>query len=65
LDETYSRILLSIKEDDIRYAIQILRWLAFSSRPMRLAEVTEITAINTDRYPAFDPDEVLQDPWTS
>jgi hypothetical protein len=29
---------------------------------MRLAEVAEIAAIDTDRCPAFDPDEVLQDP---
>jgi hypothetical protein len=62
LDETYNRILGAIKESDIPYALRILRWLAFSSRPMLLAEVAEIAAIDANRCPAFDRDEVLEDP---
>ncbi|KAF2132356.1 hypothetical protein P153DRAFT_272713, partial [Dothidotthia symphoricarpi CBS 119687] len=62
LDETYNRILGAIKKSDIPYAIRILRWLAFSSRPMMLAEVAEIAAIDADRRPGFDRDEVLEDP---
>ncbi|KAH9208851.1 hypothetical protein DL95DRAFT_311039, partial [Leptodontidium sp. 2 PMI_412] len=62
LDETYNRILLSIRRDDIIYAIQILRWLVFSPRPLLLTEVAEIAALDADRYPAFDRDEVLEDP---
>ncbi|KAF2793076.1 hypothetical protein K505DRAFT_306450 [Melanomma pulvis-pyrius CBS 109.77] len=62
LDETYNRILGAIKESDIPYALRILRWLAFSLRPLLLAEVAEIAAIEANRYPAFDRDEVLEDP---
>lgn len=62
LDETYNRIILSIRKDDITYAIQILRWLVFSPRPLLLTEVAEIAALDADRSPAFDRDEVLEDP---
>jgi hypothetical protein len=59
----YNRILSAIKEDDRPYAIRILRWLAFSSRPLLLAEVAEVAALDSDRCPTFDRDEILQDPW--
>jgi hypothetical protein len=62
LDETYNRILGTIEESDISYALRILRWLAFSSRPLLLAEVAEVAAIDANRCPAFDRDEVLEDP---
>lgn len=62
LDEMYSRILERIAKEDMVYAIRILRWLAFSMRPLSLAEVAEIVALDIDRDPAFDQDEVLQDP---
>jgi ankyrin repeat protein len=62
LDETYDRILYTIKKSDIPYAIRILRWLAFSSRPLVLAEVAEVAAINPDRDTLFDRDEILTDP---
>jgi hypothetical protein len=62
LDETYNRILSAIEESDIPYALRILRWLAFSPRPLLLAEVAEIAAIDASRCPAFDRDEVLEDP---
>ena len=62
LDETYNRILCAIDKEDSEYARRILQWLAFSSRPLRVEEVAEVIAINTERNPAFNIEEVLQDP---
>lgn len=62
LDATYDRILCAINEEDSEYAVRILRWLAFSSRPLLLEEISEVVAINTDRDPMFNQDEVLEDP---
>ncbi|KAM3077406.1 hypothetical protein ACMFMG_006751 [Clarireedia jacksonii] len=62
LDETYNRILSAISSSDSDYAIRILRWLTFSARPLSLGEVAEIAALDTDRSPAFDRDDVLEDP---
>ena len=59
LDETYDRILDSIDDAYSEYAINILRWLAFSTRPLTVDEVAEVTGINLDREPKFDVDEVL------
>lgn len=58
--ETYDRILLSITKNDTPYAIRILRWLAFSRRPILLEEIAEIAAIDPDE--GIDRDEILQDP---
>ncbi|CAE7032713.1 Arp [Pyrenophora teres f. teres] len=62
LDKTYERILASISEEDTEYAIRILRWLAFSERPLSLDELAEVIAIDVARDPAFNPNEVLEDP---
>ena len=62
LDQTYERILGAIDKDDSQYVLRILRWLAFSARPLRLKEVAEIVAIDVTRNPAFDKDDVLEDP---
>ena len=62
LDETYDRILCAINDDDSQYAVRILRWLAFSKRPLQVEEVAEVVAIDPERDPAFDRDEVLEDP---
>ena len=62
LDETYYRILCAIDEDDSQYAIRILQWLAFSERPLQVEEVAEVVAINPERDPSFDREEVLEDP---
>ncbi|KAF2111508.1 ankyrin repeat-containing domain protein [Lophiotrema nucula] len=62
LDATYERILCAITEDDSEYAIRILRWLAFSVRPLSIEEVAEVVAIDVDRNPVFDPEEVLEEP---
>ncbi|KFZ24288.1 hypothetical protein V502_01228 [Pseudogymnoascus sp. VKM F-4520 (FW-2644)] len=62
LDETYERILCAISDKDSEYAIRILQWLAFSSRPLSVEELAEVAAINVERETAFDRDEVLEDP---
>jgi hypothetical protein len=46
LDDTYSRVLMSIEEvyrDDAKHA---LMWLAFSERPLQLKELAEAMIIN-------------------
>ena len=62
LDETYERILCAISDKDSEYAIRILQWLAFSSRPLSVEELAEVVAIDVERETAFDRDEVLEDP---
>ncbi|KAG9230960.1 hypothetical protein BJ875DRAFT_384023 [Amylocarpus encephaloides] len=62
LDETYERILYRISDDDSEYAMRILKWLVFSSRPLSVEELAEIVAINVEREPAFNRDEILEDP---
>lgn len=62
LDETYDRILCAIDKDDFKYAVRILRWLAFSSRPLLLQEVAEVVAIDLERNPSFHIDKVLEHP---
>jgi hypothetical protein len=62
LDQTYNRILAAIDEDYSQYALRILQWLTFSVRPLLIDEVAEVVAIDAKRDPAFDRDEVLEDP---
>jgi len=62
LDKTYERILCRISEADLRYAMNILQWLAFSFEPLLLDQVAEIAAIDINHEPIFDPDDVLEDP---
>jgi ankyrin repeat protein len=62
LDQTYDRILTAISEEYSDYAIRILQWLTFSARPLSVEEVAEVVAIDVARNPAFDRDEVLEDP---
>jgi Ankyrin repeats (3 copies) len=62
LDSTYERILESIPSEYSKYAASILQWLAFSMRPLLLEEIQEVVAIDVDRDPMFDPEDVLQDP---
>jgi hypothetical protein len=62
LDETYERILCAIHEDHSTQAIRILRWLAFSCRPLYLDEVAEVVAVDPDDYCGLDMDEILEDP---
>ncbi|KAF1838785.1 hypothetical protein BDW02DRAFT_626846 [Decorospora gaudefroyi] len=62
LDQTYDRILSTISEEYSVYAMRILQWLTFSARPLSVAEIAEVVAIDGSRDPAFDRDEVLEDP---
>ncbi|KAI1522072.1 hypothetical protein PtrSN002B_012259 [Pyrenophora tritici-repentis] len=62
LDQTYDRILSTISEEYSKYAMRILQWLAFSARPLSVEEIAEVVAIDVARDPAFDRDEVLEDP---
>lgn len=62
LDQTYDRILSDIRTDDSEYAIRILRWLTFSARPLSIAEIAEVIALDIERD-VFNRDEILEDPW--
>jgi hypothetical protein len=62
LDQTYDRILCAISDEYSDYAMRILKWLTFSARPLSIEEVAEAVAIDVARDPAFDRDEVLEDP---
>jgi hypothetical protein len=65
LDETYSRILQSIEEEDSKEALAALKWLAFSERPLSLNELTETVVLGpsirklSDRDLLRHPTEVL------
>jgi hypothetical protein len=62
LDQTYDRILLAISEEYSEYAMRILQWLTFSARPLAVEEIAKVVAIDVTRDPAFDREEVLEDP---
>ncbi|PVH67502.1 ankyrin, partial [Cadophora sp. DSE1049] len=61
LDETYARILLGIDEDYRQDAFRILQWLVYSARPLRIEEIVEVIAIDTEQS-RFDPENRLPDP---
>ena len=62
LDKTYARILCRIKGEDRQYALKILQWLVFSARPLCLAEVAEVIAIDVNDAPQFDAERRFADP---
>jgi hypothetical protein len=61
LPETYDRILRNIDEKDRDDALKILRFLAFSSRPVTIEEVAEVVAVDLVNL-LFDPGERLIHP---
>jgi hypothetical protein len=61
LDETYARILDNINEEYSQDAFRILQWLVYSARPLRIEEIAEVLAINTDES-RFDPENRLPEP---
>ncbi|KAL1966584.1 hypothetical protein VTN77DRAFT_3995 [Rasamsonia byssochlamydoides] len=63
LGDTYERILSTIDDDYRDYALTILQWLAFSTRPLYANEAAEIVAITADDCPKLDKDQVLEDPF--
>lgn len=54
LDETYDRILGSIRDEDHDYVLRMLKWLVDSERPLALAELAEAIALNPEKE-ALDP----------
>ncbi|KAH6704178.1 hypothetical protein BKA61DRAFT_660800 [Leptodontidium sp. MPI-SDFR-AT-0119] len=61
LNETYDRILRSIDEDYSQDAFRILQWLVYSARPLRMEEMVEVIAIDTEQS-QFNPENRLPDP---
>jgi hypothetical protein len=63
LDEVYDRIIsgLMMHRED---ALSILQWLSFSARPLKLAEVAQLTSVvpDTDQGLRFKPSRVLVNP---
>jgi ankyrin repeat protein len=63
LDETYDRILVGISETDRAYTFRALQWLAFSARPVSIAEAAEAMIVDLDcALPHVDRDRALRDP---
>ncbi|KAL1607911.1 hypothetical protein SLS60_002850 [Paraconiothyrium brasiliense] len=60
--ETYDHIFFKVTERHPTYAMRILQWLTFSARPLSAAQVAEVVAIDAARDPAFDYDEVMENP---
>ncbi len=63
LDETYERILATIKQKDRSYAFRTLQWLTFAARPMSVAEVAAALTVDLDcESPHVDPGRALRNP---
>lgn len=62
LNDTYTRIFANIDEEYQQHVLHILQWLAFSVRPLRLEDVSEVVAIDVNDTPQFDPLMQLPDP---
>ena len=62
LDKTYDQILGRVSAEDYQFAVKILRWLTFSTRPLRLEEIAEVIAIDYKSSPTFDLDKRFEDP---
>jgi hypothetical protein len=62
LDDTYVRILCNIDEEYSKDALRILQWLACNARPMRIEELVEVIAVDTEGDPRFDPENRLKEP---
>ncbi|KZP03687.1 hypothetical protein FIBSPDRAFT_968780 [Athelia psychrophila] len=62
LEETYERIL--VKSDHHSELLQMLYWLVFSTRALRLEELAEVVSVDLDADdgPSYDPDLKFGDP---
>lgn len=62
LEETYERILVRSRRR--RDLLQMLHWLAFSTRALRLEEISDVVSIDfdTEDGPAYNPDLKYGDP---
>jgi len=65
LDELYNRILRAIDGKYRMDTMTFLQWLAFSMRPMEIAEVAEAITVDYDSKdgPVFNPTRRYADPW--
>ena len=57
---TYDRILQNILDDDVEFAQKALSWLLVSDRPLRLTEVVDALAVDTQSR-CLDRDATLND----
>ena len=48
LYEVYDRIVSGLDERNLEYVLKILQWLSFSSRPLRLTEIAQVTGVVPD-----------------
>ena len=62
LDKTYDRILENINKKHHQVALNILQWLTYSARPLRLEEVVEVIAIDLEDTPRFNPQKRYREP---
>ena len=62
LDRTYDQILGKVKAEDYQFAVKFLRWITYSVRPLRLEEIAEIIAIDSNSTPHFDLGKRFEDP---
>ena len=62
LPQTYERILLNIDENYSQYALKMLQWLTYSTRPLKLLELAEVVAIDEDEHPCFHPERRFPEP---
>jgi ankyrin repeat protein len=62
LNETYQRTLDGIDKEDHTLAMNALRWLSFSQRPLRVEELAEASIFNLNADTPFDVGDRFQDP---
>ena len=64
LDEVYNRIVSGISIKYREDALKILQWLSFSIRPLKLAEIAQVTCMvpDADQGLRFKPSRVSADP---
>ena len=61
LTETYDNMVSSIQLEYFDDARRILQFLAFAHRPMQLAEIAEVLAVDWENDPKFDPANRIPD----
>lgn len=63
LDDTYARILQGIEDDGYGDQVaNILKWIAYSKRPISLREIAEVMTVNLEETPRVDVEQRFEDP---
>ncbi|OWT42470.1 NACHT and ankyrin domain protein [Pochonia chlamydosporia 170] len=62
LDKTYRRILHGIPSEYKQNAVRILQFLTYSERPLRIEEVVDAIAVDTEGEQYFNPKHRMPDP---